>query len=133
MALLTAEDIDSVDDRKWEDVPVPEWGGTVRIAGMSGTERDAHEAKMVAVRNGGKDIELRLQNIRVRMVAKCLVDAKFQRLYSDTKVAKLGEKNAEVIVRLHAIAQRLSGMGKDAVEAGKESSSTDQSESSTSD
>ncbi|MFE3382837.1 hypothetical protein [Streptomyces anulatus] len=44
---LSAEQILDADDLAIEDVPVPEWGGTVRVKGMSGTERDRFEAGFV--------------------------------------------------------------------------------------
>jgi hypothetical protein len=49
------------------------------------------------------------------MVAKCCVDAKGKRLFSDEDVDALGKKNATPIDRLFDKIQELSGMTKKAV------------------
>ena len=40
MNLLTKSAILGINDLKHEDVPVPQWGGTVRVRAMTGQERD---------------------------------------------------------------------------------------------
>lgn len=134
MALLNSEQIDSVDDRRWEDVPVPEWGGEVRILSLSGEDRDAYEAAIADAKQSGQGVTLRLQNFRSKLVAKAMVDGDFKRLYPDSKVKTLAKKNAAVIDRLWTKTQELSGMDKgtkDGVEEGKADSESDQSASST--
>lgn len=116
MALLTKAQINAVDDRRWEDVEVPEWGGEVRLLGLSGTERDAYQASLVVLGSGGNVQRMNLADASAKLVAKCLVDADFERLYSDKEVRELGTRNGQVIERLHKICQRLSGLGKKAVE-----------------
>lgn len=116
MALLTRAQIDTAEDRIYEDVPVPEWGGDVRLLALSGTERDAYEASMVRVGTTGKVAGVNLQEKSARLLAKCIVGEDFERLYADKDVAALGARNGKVITRLYAKAQQLSGLGKDAVE-----------------
>jgi hypothetical protein len=41
---LTRDAILQAPDLQGEDVAVPEWGGTVRVRGLSGAQRDAYEA-----------------------------------------------------------------------------------------
>ena len=72
MGLLTKERILAVDDIVTEDVDVPEWGGTVRVRGLSGTERDAFESSMIERR--GKKVETNLTNLRAKLVAASVVD-----------------------------------------------------------
>lgn len=122
MALLSADQIINADDRAHEDVAVPEWGGEVRVIGLSGTDRDAYEAAMVDAK--GKPATQRLQNFRSKLVAKCLVDETGARLFTDDKVKALGAKNGAVIDRLFDTARRLSGMSQDAVDEGKDDSET---------
>ena len=131
MALLSAAQIEAVDDRTHEDVEVPEWGGTVRVVGLTGADRDAYEATFVDAK--GKPAVQRLRNIRAKLVVKCLVDADGNRLFTDDKAKALGEKNGAVIDRLFDVARRLSGIGQGAVEEGKETSESGQNDSSTSD
>lgn len=131
MSLLSAAEIEAVDDRKYEDVHVPEWNGTVRVIGLSGEDRDAYEASFVDAK--GKPATQRLRNIRAKLLVKCLVDAKGNRLYTDDKAQVLGAKNGAVIDRLFDVARRLSGIGQDAVSEAKKDSEPDQNEPSTSD
>ncbi|WP_017614141.1 hypothetical protein [Nocardiopsis salina] len=95
--ILEADDLPEVDEA------VPEWGGlVVRVRGLSGTDRDAYEAKAVALKNQGQDVELRLQDFRTKLVVKCLFDPESdERLFSDKDVAKLGRKSGAVIERLY--------------------------------
>jgi hypothetical protein len=112
--ILKAEDIPH------EDVEVPEWGVTVRVQGLTGTERDAYEAKMIALKQGGQDIELRLSDFRSKLVVRCLVDPETgERVFGDKDVAKLGGKSAQVILRLFDVARQLSGLTERAVEEAK--------------
>ncbi|MFJ4987892.1 hypothetical protein ACIP9H_29325 [Streptomyces sp. NPDC088732] len=133
MGLLSKTQITDVDDRQWEDVPVPEWGGEVRILGMSGTDRNAYQAAMVTLGSNGKPQSVNLNDQLAKLLAKCLVDEDFQRLFTDKEVRDLGRKNGAVLERLSTVAQRLSGIGKDAVETAAGNSEAAPSGSSTTD
>lgn len=117
LPLLGRAEIDQVSDILHEDVPVPEWGGKVRIRGMSGTQRSFINATFVASK--GQSVEVRieaLKTMRERVVAQCLIDAKGNRLYGDKEFSKLGEKNDVVIQRLFDKAQELSGISEGEME-----------------
>lgn len=116
MALLGKTQIDSAVDRKWEDVPVPEWGGEVRIMELSSADRGYIEAGSVVAQNESAQLKVEsLKTYREKVVAFALVDENFQRLYSNKEIADLGKKSGKVIERLAAKAQELSGMGRYAV------------------
>ncbi len=131
MALLSAAQIEAADDRKHEDVHVPEWGGEVRVIGLSGTDRDAYEAEFVDAK--GKPAVQRLRNVRAKLLVKCLVDEEGNRLFADNQAKALGAKNGAVVDRLFDVARRLSGIGQDAVAEGKDDSDSEANDSSTSD
>lgn len=114
MSLLSRDQIDTADDLPFEDVPVPEWGGSVRLRTLTGAERDAFESSVVS--QSGSNRKVNLKNVRARLVSLCLVDEEGNRLYSDADVAKLGKKSAKVLDRLFDKAQRLSGLTDDDVE-----------------
>ncbi|MGW1278012.1 hypothetical protein ACWD4V_13810 [Streptomyces tsukubensis] len=134
MALLTADEIDSADDRTFEDVPVPEWGGTVRIMSMSGTDRNSYQQSMVVMGPDGKPKEVRLEQQLARLLARCLVDESGRRLYvTDKQIQSLGRRDGAVLERLAAIAKRVSKLGKDSVEEAEGNSAAAESGSSTSD
>ena len=113
--LLSREHILSSDDRKTEDVAVPEWGGSVRVRALSGAERDAYEAGIVQLRaDGSKAISL--QNLRGRLVSLSVVDEEGKRLFSDEDAIALGDKSASALERVFDVARRLSGLTEDDVE-----------------
>ncbi|GHI91272.1 hypothetical protein [Streptomyces olivaceus] len=116
MALLSKDQITKADDRKWEDVPVPEWGGSVRLLGMSGTERNAYQSSLVVLGPEGKPSRMNMADQLAKLVGKCLVGEDFERLFTDKEVKALGAKNGAVLERLGKIAQRLSGLRKEDVE-----------------
>lgn len=123
LKLLNADEILGKDDSQHEDVDVPEWGGTVRVRSLTADERDAFDESITKLSGNGKGQtrEIVMKGIRAKLVARSLIDDKGVRLFTDAQVETLGKKNATVLDRLFAIAQRLSGLSKDDVEklAGK--------------
>jgi hypothetical protein len=115
VSLLTKEQILGADDRRTEDVEVPEWGGTVRVRALSGRERDAYEAGIVQVRGDGSR-NVTLENIRSRLVSLTVVDESGERIFSDGDVKALGEKSAAALERVFDVARKLSGLSEDDVE-----------------
>lgn len=108
MEYLTKEAILQVEDLSAEDVEVPEWGGTVRVRGLTGTERDSFEAAIVG--RDPRKAAFDMQNIRARLVAYSVVDGDGQRLFSEADIRALGEKSAVALQRVFEVAQRLSGL-----------------------
>lgn len=120
--LFTADDIIAADDIQFEDVRVPEWGGKkVRIRSLDGLGRAMINGTMFAV--SGRDVKLKAKEIaesEITTLAACIVDRNMVPLFSGAHVRQLGRKNARVLGRLLAVAQRLSGMDDDAVETAAE-------------
>jgi hypothetical protein len=112
VVLLDRAAILAADDIKYEDIYVPEWGGTVRARSLTGTERDQYDAESYRAQQGKGEA---LADFRVRRVAKSLVDADGKRLFSDADLAVLGAKNGAVIDRLDDVVARLAGLAPDAV------------------
>jgi len=121
MALLSKAQILAASDLPHEDVPVPEWGGEVRVKAMTGAERDAFEQsnREALDQAGGKN----LPNLRARLAALVIVDADNNSVFTLADVEALGKKNAAALDRVYDVAVRLSGMGaKAAADAEKNSS-----------
>ena len=97
-----------------EDVEVPEWGGTVRVRGMTGTERDKFEAAVVEMK--GKKTTMNMENFRARLAAKTIIDEDGKRLFHDSHIKALGAKSATALQRVFDVAQRLSGFSDEDVE-----------------
>ena len=88
-------------------VEVPEWGGTVYVRVMSGTERDAYEDETFKL--NGKAVELNRKNARARLLVRCIVDEGGARLFGEADADALGAQPADVVDRVYAVAQRVNG------------------------
>lgn len=117
-ALLTRDQILAIADVPFEDVPMPEWKGVVRVQGMTVGQRNLWErsnTRSFKGRNGQMVTEVSeaaLTTYRQRLVAQCLVDADGARLFSDADVALLEQKSAAAMERLVEVANRLNGVTK---------------------
>lgn len=114
MAFLTREQIVEADDRKYETVECPEWGGEVRLKSITGTQRDAYEQSLMAT--NGNDRKMNLRNARVKLIVLCAVDGDGRSLFSADDVSALGRKNAAPIDRLFDACRKLAGMSSEDVE-----------------
>lgn len=122
MAHLTRDAILAAEDIQTEEVLVPQWGGTVRVRGMSGTERDAWEAAMVQTpaqgnrasrrSNGATATSVNTKDFRAKLCAMCVVDEAGARMFSDEDVEALGAKSGAALDAVFGVAMRLSGLGK---------------------
>lgn len=105
MSELDKNAILSADDKKVEQVDVPEWGGHVHVRTLTGTERDAFESAFFS-QNGTQN----LANIRSRLAVLTVCDARGKRLFADTDVVAVGKKSAAALDRVFGVAQRLNGL-----------------------
>jgi len=111
-------------------VEVPEWGGSVIVLEMSGTQRDQFEADIVTHGKNG-NTSMNLKNIRAKLVARTVVDpsdfdvmqqedgsiiatlkpgSKPHRMFTDLEVHDLGELSASALHRVFMASQVLSGI-----------------------
>lgn len=132
MALLSRDQITAADDLVYEDVPVPEWGGEVRVVGMTGTARNGYQSSLVQIGPDGKPRGVNLDNQTAKLLARCLVDEDGKPLFSLKDISALGAKNGAVLERLSKVAKRLSGLQDGAVEDAAGNSGTGPSAGSTS-
>lgn len=119
--LKEAENADyilGIEDLPVEIIDVPEWKCRLRVRGMSGIERDAFEASCVTTVGEGKKKKTKADttNIRAKVVARCAINAKGERLFSDAHVEALGKKSGAALNRVWEVAGRLSGMTDEDVE-----------------
>lgn len=103
------------EDRIFEDVEVPEWGGVVRVRSLMGAEKDAFEASVLVTKRVGKKLvqQPSYVNVRAKLVARCVVDETGQPLFSDEDVPALGRKSAAALDRVVEVAKRLNRMSED--------------------
>lgn len=128
MALLSRDAILSASDIKSEDVSVPEWGGTVRVKGLTAAQRDVFESQVMTMR--GKDVNVNMAGIRALMASMAIVDDEGKPLFSKADVKALGEKSGAALDRVFEVVTRLSGIGDDDVDELAGNSEADQIEGS---
>lgn len=123
MSLLTKEAILAAQDLRFEVVPVPEWGGSVRVRSMTGADRDDYEQSLIRGRTD--DEAQNIRNVRARLVTYSVVDEQGNRLFTEADVEELGKKSVAALDRVFAAASRLSAVSqKDIEELGKGSAAT---------
>lgn len=113
---LDRDEILDYEDIETHVVPVPEWGekAAVRLKVLSAAERDAFEASTVTTK-GGKQ-KPNLANLRARLVARCMVDAKGERVFLSGDVARLGNKSSKALDRLFTKCQEINGFSDSDIE-----------------
>ena len=132
MGLLSRDDILNADDSRTKDVPVPEWGGTVRVRSLSGKERDDFEASL-QTRRGGK-VKENISNFRARLVALCVVNENGERLFAGQgDVMALGNKSVAALQRVFNACNELNGFSDEDIEELAEDFDKEAPEASTSD
>lgn len=109
----------------FEDVPVEELGGTVRIRGLTAAEHGRYTSSMMmsnggAIRLGpdGKTPMLSVAGLTdsdIRLLAMCIIDEQGARVFADEDVAALAETASVVVEKLVKIAKRLSGLEQNKV------------------
>lgn len=102
------------EDRVFELVDVPEWGGAVRVRGLTAGEWDAVENSMVVTK--GKSQSVTYADFRAKLVARGCVDAAGARLFTDEDTTALSAKSAAAIGRLAEAITRLSKKSDEDVE-----------------
>ena len=112
--ILSKSDILESADLRVAIVEVPEWGGSVRVRSLTGTERDAFESTLVRLIDGKRVPDL--ENLRAKLLAATIVDERDQQLFTVSDLSALGRKSAVALDRVFVAAQRLNGLQADAVE-----------------
>lgn len=125
--LLSKSAILGASDLPHEDVPVPAWGGTVRVRTMTGAERDEFRTS-IASEDG-----VPVGKFSAALLAATCIDEAGKRLFSMDDMEALQTKSASSLDAPAAVAMRLNGLGATAVEDAVKNSESDQSGDSGSD
>ena len=122
--LLTRDEASAAVDLPTERVPVPELkpGGELLVQGLSGRDRDKFEADSMGGK--GRSREVNLRNIRARLLVRCLINEDKSLMFADRDQDLVGRWRGDVVDRIFSVAQRLSGMSQEDIEALGEASTT---------
>ncbi|ROO51466.1 hypothetical protein EDC02_6344 [Micromonospora sp. Llam0] len=114
MTFLSRDQILGATDRTFDEVPVPEWGGTVRIRSISGAERDSFEQSLLQQR--GRDRKVNMRNARAKLIVLCAVDDAGRKMFTEDDISALSRKNAKPLDRIYDACQRIAGLSDDDVD-----------------
>lgn len=110
----TRPEIDSRDDRVYQDVYIPVWDIWVCVRSLTAMERDKFEKDIVTY--DGKKIITR-DNIRAKLFVLSIVDPEtHELLYTLGDVENVGKKNAAAIDTVFSVASKLSKISDEDVE-----------------
>lgn len=133
--ILGKDAILAADDLTFENVEVKPWGGTVRVKGLTGVERDDWEKSRIDQKAKVKAGEARPQNLdnfRTSLVVRTVVDQEGRLLFSDKDIIPLGKKSAIAITKVFDVAMKLSGLtDEDADELAENLDAADSNDSNT--
>ena len=101
--MLSRDQILASDDLPKELVPVPEWGGSVYVRTMTGTERDGVEAASI-----GNDWR---RGFRARLAVATVCDEQGNALFTAADIEALGRKSSAALDRIFEVACRLNKLG----------------------
>lgn len=115
--MLTREQIDAAADLVREEVAVPEWGGTVVVRTLSGTEREEFDLENARLRDAAPKGDVGwYRGFRLRLLVRALCGADGAPLYRPDEVDVLGRRNPLVLARLFDVADRLNAVTERAIE-----------------
>lgn len=103
---LTREQILSADDLPYEDVPVPEWGGTVRVITMMDNEREQFEMKFAGKKGEG------MAGVKRWLCAMTIAGEDRVPIFAVADVDALGRKSGAALNRVFDVSARLNGLTK---------------------
>lgn len=104
MKVLKRDEILAADDIVVEDVPVPEWDGSVRVRTLKGSDR----ARLMALVNAAdEDDEKSLENWIEKVIVACACDENNEPLFRAEDVDRLRQKSAAALQRIFIAADDL--------------------------
>jgi hypothetical protein len=104
-----------------ERIQVPEFDCELLAQGMSGAQRDEWERSLLVIRRGSVQ-DRNLNNVRARLVVRCLIHDDGSRVFTDADAEMVGAWRVDVLNRIWTVCQRLCGVSdQDADELGRAS------------
>jgi hypothetical protein len=107
--MLTRDQILKASDLKTADVDVPEWGGTIRVRTMTGTDR-ANFLKISTDKDG------KPKQFMEALIAATAVDDKGEPLFTSADMVELGKKSSLALQKVFEKSADLNGLTQASVE-----------------
>ncbi len=100
-------------DRKIVSLEIPEWGTTVWVRTMDGSERDRFEETQ---------IREKWNDLRARLAVATVCDESGQLLFEPKDVQRVSKKNCHALDRIFAVSSKLNHLTADDIEELKKNS-----------
>lgn len=102
---LTREQIFAAQDAKVQEVPVPEWGGSVFMRVMSAKQRESWETELIDNKYKG--------HVRTGLLVRTICDEAGKELFAYADIEALGLKDSSVIDALFDKARVINKLTKE--------------------
>lgn len=113
--MLSKADILSIQDRIYETLVIPEWQNRrVRIRSLTAGEVSRYHKSVSHTSPDGTVIN-KLENATAKWNALVIVDENGSRIFDDSDVGALANKNAGAMARIFKRSTLLSGVGDEAI------------------
>lgn len=121
---LSREQILGAMDLKIEEVPIPEWGGSVFVKAMGATAKERIAQGWFA---GADGKPTNMVGFRAAFAAASIVDENGKTIFTSADIEALGEHSEGALDKILEVGRRLSKMGSGDIEAEVGNSSDGQS------
>jgi len=101
--LLSAKAILDVDDMTFEEVEVPEWGGSIRLRSLTAEEASKFSDEYSKDR----------KNAAVRILLMACVDDKGEPLFKPEDLDVLRKKSLKAVIKVQKVAMKMNGLKDD--------------------
>ncbi|MCH7706711.1 MAG: hypothetical protein IIB33_06655 [Chloroflexi bacterium] len=118
------ETILASNDLPKQSVECPEWGQTLHVRTLTGSERDDFENTVQSASKGKGGIDLR--GLKIKLVLLTLCDEDGELLFDATDALVLNSKSSKVIDRIFQVSQQLNGLTAEDVDEMVKNSDGDQ-------
>lgn len=108
--LLSREDIFKSQDRTYQEVHVPEWGGAVRMQSLTAKELEEYQKSNRGKVDRQGNAAILWEGSAARLVVRCAVDKEGQRIFGADDALELGRKSAAAVNRLFKVACTMNGI-----------------------
>ena len=109
--MLTREQLLHGGGRRYQDADID--GGTVRVAVMSGIERDDYLKSLIDNDEAAKGRDF---GYKYRLLVKCLIDETGSRMFADDEAGVIATLPSDIIDKLLEIANEINGLTRKSVE-----------------
>ena len=116
MQPVTRDDILKADDLPSEAIDIPQWGGSVTVRTMTGTDRDEFH-RVIQKRRGSDDDDLMdMRGLKAMLLQRTITNGNGELMFKVSDLAALGAKSPVAIDLVYDLAARLNGLSAEDVE-----------------